>query len=284
MKNFLTKLFLSLPILLLFIHIGIKAKDSNSTDLEFNPKKDSLVTPTKKDIKQQITLTGQIEAENKAILRFQTSGELSWIGVRVGDSVKKYQAIASLDKTELQKKFKKEMNDYLTDRWNFEDTQDSYKETKDRHLVTDEIQRILDRTQFSLNNAVLDAEIANLALKYATIYSPIDGIITNIEQPVTGINITPATAEFTIVDPQSIYFESEVDQEEVILIKTGQKSTIFLDSFPDKEIDSQITYISFTPISGQSSITYQIKLNLDLNNSLQNYRLGMSGDTTINTQ
>lgn len=245
-KNILTRLFLSLPILLLFIHIGIKAKDSNSANPEFNPKKDTLVTVTQKDIKQEITLTGQIETENQAILRFQTSGELSWVGVKVGDKVKKYQAIASLNKNELQKKFQKEMNDYLTNRWNFEDTQDSYKETRNRFLVTDEIQRILDRTQFSLNNAVLDAEIANLAIKYATLYSPIDGIVTNVEQPITGINITPATAEFIIIDPQSIYFDSEIDEDEVNQIKVGQKATITIDSFSEESINSQITYISFT--------------------------------------
>jgi multidrug resistance efflux pump len=105
--------------------------------------------------------SGEIRAEKDTTLTFQTLGLLSWIGFKKGDSVKKGQAVAALDKRDLEKRFKKEMNDYLTTRWDFEQTQDDYKETKDNFLVTDEIKRILDQNQFTLDNSVLDVEIAD---------------------------------------------------------------------------------------------------------------------------
>ena len=259
----------------------VRADDSGLKIPKFDPDKYSLLTPTLQDISQTINLAGSISADKIASVKFQTSGQLAWVGVKLGDRVKKGQALASLDKAELTKRFQKEANDYLTNRSSFEDTQDEYKPTKDKHLLTDDIRRILDRQQYSLNNAVLDYELADLAVKYATIYSPIQGIVVAIDEPNPGVNITPATATITVIDPSSIYFDTEIDEEDVVSLKLNQPAQIKLDSFPDLSIDSQIDYIAFTPKTGQSSTVYQVKLNLDLDNQDLTYRLGMSGDCQI---
>jgi len=260
----------------------LKTKSTDS--LKYDAKNDRLVTPTTQDIKNEIILAGQIEAEKVATVKFKTSGRLAWVGVKIGDQVKKGQALASLDKRELKKELARELNDYKTGLHTFNDVQDLYEETKERFLVTDEIQRILDRAQHALNNTVIDYELDEITLKYATLTTPISGIITNIEEPYAGIHITPATAEITIVDPESIYFTAEVDEEDVIVIQEDQKASISLDIDPEKNLDSQITHISFIPISGQSSTVYEIKFSLDLDNSSPFYRLGMNGDVTIITK
>lgn len=260
----------------------IRAQNSTPTVPKYNPKKDKIISPQIKDLKDEITLTGSIAAADIATLRFQTSGKLAWVGVRVGDRVKKGQAIASLDKQELRKDLDKELNDYRAALHNFNDTQDTYKETKQRFLVTDSIQRILDRAQYTLNNQVIDYELSELTLKLATIYSPLAGVVTALDQPLAGVNITPATATFTIINPQSVYLAAQIDQEEVAKIRLNQPATIKLDSFPHQTIDSQITYISFTPIAGNTSTVYEVRLELPLANDDLTYRLGMDGDAIIN--
>ena len=45
----------------------------------------------KQNLKETLTLSGEIDAEEKVTLRFQTSGRLAWVGVKEGDYVKKYQ-------------------------------------------------------------------------------------------------------------------------------------------------------------------------------------------------
>lgn len=284
--NFLKKvknnLFKIITLSAVVLIIGFLAKNKFlPVKAVYDAKKDTLVTVKRQTIKNELALSGSVDAASKADLRFQTSGQLSWVGVGVGDRVKKWQSIAALDKRQLKKQLQKEMNDYLTNRWNFEDTQDEYKTTKENHLITTEMQRILDRTQFSLNNAVLDVELSDLTLKYATIYSPIDGVVTSIEQPNPGVNITPSTATFTVVDPNSIYFKCELDQEDVIKVNQNQKVTIKLDSYPDQIIDSQIDYISFSPVAGQTSTVYETRLKLPQDNDDLKYRLGMDGDASI---
>ncbi len=259
---------------------GFKALQAN-TDEKYNPKTDKIVTPVKQNIQDVITLAGFVDTEDQATLRFQTSGKLAWVGVRVGDRVKKWQAIASLDKRDLTKRFQKEANDYLTNRSTFEDVQDQYQSIRDNHLVTDEIQRILDRQQYSLNNAVLDYELADLAVKYATISSPIDGIVTKIDTPNPGVNISPSTADFVIVNPSTVFFSSEIDEEYVNQIKIGQASLVTVDSVSSEPLESEIYYISFLPIAGKSSTVYQLKSKLNVDNNDLKYRLGMNGDVKI---
>jgi len=258
---------------------NLMAQDSTQTNIKYNSKKDKLTYPQTKKIENALTVAGKIDAENKTDIRFQTSGKLAWVGVKLGDSVKKGQALASLDKRELKKTLQKEFNDYQTALSNFNDTNYTYKDKKERFLITEDLQRILDRSQFSLNNAVIDYELQDLTIKYATITTPISGIVTAVEQPVAGVNITPATSTISVVDPQSIFFRSKIDESDVPKIKIGQSATIRIDSFSDKTISSSIKYISFLPISGESSTVYEIKFVL--NESNPDYRLGMNGDATI---
>lgn len=281
--------FTLLAVLALFLGVALisqslaQSSSTNPTKAKIDFKKEKIVSASNANIKSILSLAGKVDADTYAAVQFQTSGQLAWVGVKEGDKVKKGQALASLNKDQLKKQFQKQMNDYLTNRWNFEDTQDKYKTTKDDYLVTDEIQRILDRQQFSLNNAVLDVEIADLTMKYATIYSPIDGIVVAIDQKNPGVNITPASATFTVIDPQSVYFKSKVDETDINHLHLDETAEISLDSFADKSIDSKITYMSFTPVDGETSTVYTVKFSLPVDNTNSAYRLGMNGNVAVTT-
>ncbi len=234
----------------------------------------------RKNLTEKLTVSGEVNAEEKASLKFQTSGLLSWVGVKEGEWVKKGQAIASLDQRELKKRLEKELNDYMTVRWNFEQTHDDYKEYKDNATLTDEMKRILEKAQFGLSNAVIDVELADLALKYATIATPIAGIVTNIDTPLAGVNITPATATFDIVNPNSVYFEARIDELEIGKVKEGQKVIITLDSYPDKTFEGLISAIDFAASTVGGSKVFLTKISLPENSDRQ-FRLGMGGDAEI---
>lgn len=286
--SFLKKYLKRIIIIIIFLLISgfgiykISAKNNTSDVPKFDAKKKTIVTPKRDTIKEEITLTGTIDAATKSNLQFKTSGQLAWVGVKVGDRVKKYQAIASLNKEELKKGLEADFNNYRSALATFDDVQDKYKYEKENLILTDEMKRILVRSQNTLGNSVITYELQDLALKYATLYSPISGIVVAIDQPNSGVNITPASATFSIIDPTSIYFKAQIDQEDVNRIKVGDKTTIKLDSFPDTPIESEITYISFVPVSGQTSTVYEIRFKLDgVDNQDLKYRLGMDGDAVI---
>jgi macrolide-specific efflux system membrane fusion protein len=64
----------------------------------------------REDLKEILTLSGQIDASEKASLKFQTSGRLAWVGVKEGDFVKKYQTLASLDQRDIKNRLQKYLN------------------------------------------------------------------------------------------------------------------------------------------------------------------------------
>lgn len=268
-------------IVVIFGANQINSQNSQGTPPKFNAKKDTLYTPKTNTIEEKLTLAGSIDTDQIANLRFKNSGKLVWVGVKVGDRVKRGQAIASLDREELRKNLQTQFNNYRTKLSEFNDTQDTYQQTKDKLLVTDTIQRILDRTQYSLDNSVINYELTDMAIKESVLVSPINGIVVSIDQTLSGTNITPATATFVIVNPDSLYFKSEIDQEMVTKVKIGQSVTLQIDSFPDQTIESKINYIAFTPVSGQTSTVYEIRFDLPTNNLTSGYRLGMDGDANI---
>lgn len=232
-------------------------------------------------IEQKLTISGTIDAEEKVALRFQTSGRLSWVGVKEGDYVKKYQTIASLDQREVRKTLDKYLNTYLSERYDFDQT--TKDDNKDK-VITDAIKRTMNKAQNDLNNTVLDVELKNLAVEFSNLWTPIEGIVTKVGAPYAGINITPTTGEFEIVNPNTIYFSSNADQTEVTKFTEGQKGVLVLDAYPDATISGTIKNISFTPKTGETGTVYSVKFVFNGDNSSYKYRLGMGGDLTIVTE
>jgi len=137
-------------------------------------------TASVKDLTQTLEVSGVIEAETKATLKFQTIGKLGWIGVKEGDSVNKWQAIASLDKSILKKNLEKVLNDYMHQRWDFDQIREDNLVTTDNYddySFTNTIERLIEQEQFTLNSEVLDVEIQDLTNRLATLTSPITGIV-----------------------------------------------------------------------------------------------------------
>jgi len=235
----------------------------------------------RKNLEETLSLSGKIDAEEKAILRFQTSGRLTWVGVKEGDYVKKYQGIASLDKRSLKKNLEKTLRDYSKERWDFEE--DRNVTYKDKPL-TESVKRILEKNQFDLEKAVLDVELDAITLEYSYLYTPIEGIVTRVGSPYAGVNITAAQAEFEIVNPKTIYLSATVDQTDVVNIKEGMKGKIIFDSYPDDTVDGTIKQISFSPKTGETNTSYEVKiLFLNLKDESK-FRLEMTGDIDFITK
>lgn len=234
----------------------------------------------KQNLKETLTLSGEIDAEEKVSLKFQTSGRLAWVGVKEGDYVKKYQAIASLDKRDLKNRLDKYLNNYLKQRNSFEQTKDDYEETYEFSTgdLHKRAKRILENSQYDLNSAVLDVEYQNLFLEYADLWTPIEGVVTHIDIPKAGVNITPANAVFEIVNPKTLYFSATVEQADVVNLKERMKGKLTLDSFSDFEDEVKISYISFSPKSGETGTVYEVKLELSDKTKKLPLRLGMTGD------
>lgn len=240
---------------------------------------------SRQNFSKTLSSSGKTKAEKSVDLKFQASGKLAWVGVKEGASVSAYQAIAGLDTREVQKNLEKSLRDYSNERNDFDEagliTYGSRKTDATNNLLNDTVKRILEKNQWDLEKAVLDVELKHIALEFSTLITPISGIITHIDTPVAGINITPATAVFSVADPASLVFEANVDETDVGALSLGQQATITLDAFPEATFSGSISYISY--ISQQSSggaTVFPVKIRFD---HAENLRIGLNGDITIVT-
>ncbi|MBU1499985.1 efflux RND transporter periplasmic adaptor subunit, partial [Patescibacteria group bacterium] len=219
-----------------------------------------------------------IKSQSQVDLKFQTSGQLTWVNVQEGDFVKKWQAIAGLDQQELKKNLQKYLLDFSKERADFDE---DLKVTYLDKVLTDTISRILQKNQYDLDKAVLDVELKDIALKYSTLISPLDGIVTHIDVPLAGVNITPAAAVFTVADPDHLEFEAIIDEVDIGLIKLSQSARLTLDAYPDEIINLTVDSINFnSSLDSSGSTVFLVKFRVE-NNPEQKFKLGMNGEVTI---
>jgi RND family efflux transporter MFP subunit len=270
-------------LVLIIIVVGVLLFIRNQNSANSAEKKQETYKVKRENLKETLTLSGEIDADEKASLKFQTSGRLSWVGVKEGDQVKKYQVIASLDQRDLKNRMQKYLNTYSSDRLAFEQTKDDYwnKQFDLSQSVRESAERTLKDSQYDLNNSVLDVELQSLSLEYANLWSPIDGIVTHIDTPFSGINVTPAGSEFQVVNPNTIYLSVTAEQSDVVLLKKGMAGEIVFDAYPENTYMGEVDYISFAPKSGESGTVYQVKLLLDGAAHRLPLKMAMTGDVSF---
>ena len=244
--------------------------------LKTNQVQATYISPEIRNLKKTLSVSGVIAAKEHVKLRFSNGGKLIWLGAKEGDQVKKYQAIASIDKRSAQKTLQKKLNSYLKERWDWEQTLD---DTQDRWLPKSEA-RDKDKSQWDLSNSVLDVEIQDIAIQDTVLTSPIDGILIKSPSLVSGVQLL-YTDIFEIVNPDSLIFRAAVDETDIGLVTLGQSGTISLDTYPQEKINSAVSYIDFLSSSSDTGTVFIVELPLHQTNALEKYRLGMNGDVQI---
>jgi len=275
MAKFLKKRWFWILLIVIILGLFLYQTVNSANNSKTNKKS---YTVKKEDLSETLSLSGKIDAEEKAVLRFPSSGKLAWVGVREGDYVKKYQMLASLDQRQVKKTLEKYLYDYSKERNDFEE---SNKVTYPDGAVNDTIKRILEKNQYDLNKAVLDVELQNIALEYSYLYTPIEGIVTRVDAPYAGVNITPAQAEFEVVNPQTLFFSATADQTEVVELKKDMTGEVIFDSWPEDKIKCHIYWIGYSPKEGETGTVYELKGKLS---SKKDFRLGMTGDMSFVTK
>src|SRR3989304_9274792 len=154
MAKLMKKRWVFLLGIVIFIGGGFYFKQDSDTKAK---QAKNTYTVKRETIKDELSLSGEIEAEEHVTLRFQSSGRLAWVGVKEGDYVKKYQGVASLDQREVQQNLKKYLNTYVNERFDFDqekqDTQIKYTGGLSEDARREAI-RVLDKAQNDLNSAV----------------------------------------------------------------------------------------------------------------------------------
>lgn len=228
------------------------------------------------DIKDELTLSGKIDAQDYAILDFGIPGKVDWVGVKKGDWIEKGQVIATLEKETLEATLRQAWQTFTAAKAE-SDKYYSDHNTGNAESYDQKIERTkLDATQ---NKAYDSIRIAQENLKAAVLTSPIEGLVVSAEPSLAGINITSLNSGYEIVNPSTIYLKVTADQTEVGSLKIGMAGTIVFDSFPDEQVEGVVKDISFVPTKNETGTVYDVSVALNsVNNKDCKYKLGMTAD------
>lgn len=229
---------------------------------------------TRKDVVKIVSVTGDVAADNSVNLSFQSGEALGWVGVKEGDVVTKWQAIASLDQNKLQASFRQAQQDFVAAKAASDQYYDGHKNATESY--DEKVKRTaLDATQ---NKAYDQMVKTQYDISHSTLYSPIDGIITRADAQIAGVNVTSATI-FTITDPSSLNFKMEIDEADIGQVREGQQVNVSYDSFLNKTVTltiDSVDFVSHKTSSGGNA--FYAKAHLP---NAEGYRVGMSGNADI---
>jgi RND family efflux transporter MFP subunit len=270
-KNFIIIALVILVLLGGVIAIRNSKAQSSNGQIKTSAVKQAMLT-------KSVQSSGKTKANKSAELKFQTSGKLVYLPFKEGDRVLQGQVVAQLDTAKLKANLRQEEQDFTAAKAASEklyndqgaSTVESFDEKVKRTAV--------DATQNKAYDAVVKAR---QDITDATLVTPIAGIITHIDSPVVGVNITPATSTIEIVDPDSLIFEANIDEVDVGELSLGQTASIALDAFPDATFSGKISYISYSSVlSGGGATVFPVQISFD---EPQKLRIGLNGDVTIET-
>lgn len=236
----------------------------------------NLVNPEYRDITKTTIFSGRVDAHERVGLRFAGVGKLAYIGAKQGDMVKRGQTIASLDQRTVQKQLDKALSAYQTERWVFEEEQSARPD-----IIADEsLQRQADLDQFSLNRSVLDVELQYLSFDNYRISAPFDGILVSAPIEVTGVT-TGATDAWEILNPDTLYFKTWVDEVDIEQVSIGQAATIVLDAYPDREYLGQVSRIDYQTMDTVEGSVFAVEVAFTQPVSIEETRVGMNGEARL---
>jgi HlyD family secretion protein len=243
----------------------------------------------KGNISNTVTATGTIEALKSVNVGTQVSGILQHVYVDFNDNVKQGQILAKLDETPLQTSLDQSQSalNQAQAQLNYQEaTFNRLKVLYDKKLISqsdyDQAVYNYENSKGSLSNARSALARAKVNLDYATITSPIAGVVLNraVEEGQTVAASFSTPTLFTIVnDLTQMQVETSVDEADIGKVKQGQRVEFTVDAYPDMKFGGTVSEVRLQPVTTNNVVTYVVILSAP--NPDKKLMPGMTASSTI---
>jgi HlyD family secretion protein len=217
-------------------------------------------------ISRSVTATGTIEPVDTVNVGCQVSGTINAIYTDYNAKVRKNQLIATLDKS----LFEASVNQYKANLEvakaalvyadnTFQRESTLYKTGAIAKADYDNFENQYEGAKATVASvqAQLDAAIKNL--DYASIYSPVDGVVmtrnVSVGQTVAASFSTP-TLFIIAKDITKMQVQAAVSEADIGDVRTGQRVTFTVDAYPDITFSGNVNQIRLEPVVSANVVTY----------------------------
>ena len=245
----------------------------------------------RQDIHTSITATGTIEPVTSVTVGTQVSGIVAKLYVDYNSIVKKGQVIAELDKTNLISELNRSRADLSSAQSTLNYETANYKRYKtlyDKGLVSaDEFETArlsYEKARQTVASSHESVRKAETNLGYATITSPIDGVVLSksVEEGQTVAASFNTPELFTIAqDLTDMRVIADIDEADIGGVQEGQRVTFTVDAFPDDHFEGKVTQVRQQATTSSNVVTYEVVISAP-NNDLK-LKPGLTANVTIYT-
>lgn len=242
-------------------------------------------------IQNSVTATGTIEPVTEVEVGTQVSGIISKIFVDYNSIVKKGQVIAELDKTNLTSELNSAKANLASAKSELEyqkTNYERYKNLNEKGLVSkDEYENAYLSYRKALESYHTSVENVNKAetnIGYATITSPIDGVVLSkdVEEGQTVASSFSTPTLFTIAqDLTDMRVIADIDEADIGSVKEGQNVTFTVDAFPNDVFHGNVTQVRQEATEENNVVTYEVVISAP-NKDLK-LKPGLTANVTVNT-
>ena len=238
----------------------------------------------KSDIAVYVTATGTIEPVTEVEVGTQVSGIIDKLYADYNSIVKEGQLIAEMDKVTLESDlasaratFQGSEAEYIYQKKNYERNVKLHEKglVSDTDFELAEYNYRMSESAYNSSKAALDKAERNLG--YATITSPIDGVVIDkaVEEGQTVAAGFETPRLFTIAaDLTKMQVVADVDEADIGGVAVGQRVSFTVDAFPDDVFEGKVMQIRLGSSSSSSSsvtssstsesvVTYEVVISAD---------------------
>lgn len=223
------------------------------------------------NIQNSITATGTIEPVTSVTVGTQVSGIVSKLYVDYNSVVKKGQVIAELDKTNLLSQLATAKTQLATAQSQLNYQTANYKRYQTlfhKGLVAADD---YDNAKLSYRQAVEqvasakeEVQRAQTNLGYATITSPIDGVVLSksVEEGQTVAASFSTPELFTIAqDLTNMQVVADVDEADIGDVKEGERVSFTVDAYPDDTFEGTVKQVRQEATTTNNVVTYEVVIS-----------------------
>ncbi len=255
------------------------------------------------DIVSTVSATGNLAAVINVQVGTQVSGTIRKIYVDYNSLVKKDQPIAQIDPAIFEAQVEQALGNHQAAQANLAKARVGVADTRrtlarNKALIDQDLiaQADYDNAQTAHDAALAAQQAAQAAvtqtrgaltqartnLAYATIRSPVDGIVVSrnvdVGQTVAASFQTPTL--FTIAqDLTQMEIDTSVDEADIGRVKEGQSARFSVDAYPEARFAGQVIQVRNSPVVNQNVVTYVVVIGVD-NRDLR-LKPGMTANVTL---
>ena len=245
----------------------------------------------RQNIHTSITATGTIEPVTSVTVGTQVSGIVSKLYVDYNSVVKKGQVIAELDRTNLTSELNRAKADLTSaestlayETANFQ----RYQTLFDKGLVSandyESAKLSYQKARQAVASSRESVQKAQTNLGYATITSPIDGVVLSksVEEGQTVAASFNTPELFNIAqDLTDMRVIADIDEADIGGVNEGQRVSFTVDAFPDDKFEGQVTQVRQQATTTSNVVTYEVVISAP-NKDLK-LKPGLTANVTIFT-